>query len=198
MPIKKTLKDWKSVIIFAPFILLFAVFIRTYNLTSIPVFADEAIYIRWAQVMQAEPTLRFLPLSDGKQPLFMWTVIPFLKLFTDPLVAGRMVSVATGIGSLVGIFILSYILFKNKAVSLAASLIYAISPFTVFFDRMALVDSMLTFFGLWTIIFALLTAKFERLDTAMLTGFALGGAALTKSPSLFFALLIPSTILFFN
>jgi predicted membrane-bound mannosyltransferase len=132
MPIKKTIKNWKSVIFFSPIIITIAIFIRTYNLTSIPVFADEAIYIRWAQVMQAEPTLRFLPLSDGKQPLFMWTVIPFLKLFTDPLVAGRMVSVATGIGSLVGIFILSYVLFKNKTVSLAASLIYAISPFTVF------------------------------------------------------------------
>ena len=58
---------------------------RLYQLTLLPVFADEAIYIRWAQVMKAESTLRFLPLSDGKQPLFMWSVIPFFKLFSDQI-----------------------------------------------------------------------------------------------------------------
>jgi len=39
--------------------------LRLPNLTLQPIFADEAIYIRWAQVMRAESTLRFLPLSDG-------------------------------------------------------------------------------------------------------------------------------------
>jgi hypothetical protein len=198
MNLKKTLKDWKTVIIFTPIIIAIAVFLRAYNLNSIPVFADEAIYIRWAQVMKSEPTLRFLPLSDGKQPLFMWSIIPFLKIFEDPLVAGRVTSLTTGIGSTIGVLILTHILFKNKIVSLIAATIYAISPFTVFFDRMAMADSMLSFFGIWTLVFALITSRYERLDTAMLAGFALGGAALTKSPALFFALLIPTTILFFN
>ena len=63
--------------------------LRLPNLTFQPIFADEAIYIRWAQVMRAEPTLRFLPLFDGKTPLFMWAMIPFLKIFHDPLFAGR-------------------------------------------------------------------------------------------------------------
>ena len=68
-------------------------FTRLYHLTILPVFADEAIYVRWAQVMRAEETLRFLPLSDGKQPLFMWLIIPFFKMFSEPLFAGRFVSV---------------------------------------------------------------------------------------------------------
>ena len=67
--------------------------LRLPNLTLQPIFADEAIYIRWAQVMRAEPTLRFLSLSDGKTPLFMWAMIPFLKVFSDPLFAGRFLSV---------------------------------------------------------------------------------------------------------
>ncbi|MEK7112149.1 MAG: hypothetical protein AAB875_02375, partial [Patescibacteria group bacterium] len=82
---KKFLAKWKSSLILLLLILLFAIGIRLYNLNLIPVFVDEAIYIRWAQVMRAEPTLRFLPLSDGKQPLFMWLSIPFLKIFSDPL-----------------------------------------------------------------------------------------------------------------
>ena len=89
--------------IIASLAIIFLYFLlRVPNLTKIPVFVDEAIYIRWAQVMQNEPTLRFLPLSDGKQPLFMWLIIPALKVFSDPLVAGRMVSVLAGFGTLVG------------------------------------------------------------------------------------------------
>ena len=36
------------------------------HLTILPVFADEAIYIRWAQVMKAEETLRFFHFLTAK------------------------------------------------------------------------------------------------------------------------------------
>ena len=175
-------------------ILLLALFLRTYNIFSIPVFADEAIYIRWAQVMRAVSSLRFLPLSDGKQPLFMWVTIPFLKVITDPLVAGRAVSILSGVGTLVGVYLLTNRLF-GRVSALFASLSYAVSPFSVFFDRMALVDSMLAMFGVWSLYFGVLTSQTLRLDWAMLTGFALGGAYLTKSPGIFFLALLPSTLL---
>ncbi len=188
---KKIRKEWQSTIILGFLILLVALFLRIYNLTLLPVFADEAIYIRWAQVMRAEAGLRFLPLSDGKQPLFMWSMIPFFKLFNDPLFAGRFLSVVAGVVTLMGVFTATLILFGSKKKALLASFIYAIVPFSVFFDRMALVDSMLSMFGIWTLIFGILTAKTLRLDFAMLAGFSLGGALLTKSPALFFVLLLP-------
>ena len=186
-------KEWNKTVLVGFTIIILAFVLRLYNLNSLPIFVDEAIYVRWAQVMRAEQTLRFLPLSDGKQPLFMWSIIPFLKIFSDPLFAGRFLSVLTGIGTLVGIFVSSFYLFRSKKVALIASFIYAISPFSVFFDRMALVDSMLTMFGVWTFFFGVLTARTLRLDFAMLAGFALGGAMLTKSPALFFAILLPTT-----
>lgn len=192
---RETLKEWKLTIVLGLCIFTVALLLRLYNLTILPVFADEAIYIRWAQVMRNEPTLRFLPLSDGKQPLFMWSVIPFLKFFTDPLLAGRFVSVLTGVNTLIAVFLLSIFLFKSKKIALVASLFYAIVPFSVFFDRMALVDSLLTSFGVWTLFLGILAASFLRLDFALLAGFALGGGLLTKSPALFFALLLPTTIL---
>ena len=187
-------KNRKKEILIALFILSFAAFLRIYKLTYLPIFADEAIYIRWSQVMRAEPGLRFLPLSDGKQPLFMWVTIPFLKLIADPLFAARIVSALAGLGTLVGIFMLSYLLFKSRRAALFASFIYAISPFSVFFDKMALVDSMLSFFGVWTLVFSVITVKKVRLDAAMLSGFFLGGAILTKSPGIFFAILLPLTL----
>ena len=143
--------------------------------------------------MGAEPGLRFLPLSDGKQPLFMWVLMFLVRRFSDPLFIGRLTSVFYGLGTLIGIFALSFYLFKSRKVALIASFIYAISPYSLFFDRMALVDSMLAMFGVWTLFFGVVTAKTLKLDFAMLTGFALGGALLTKSPATFYAILLPTT-----
>lgn len=191
---KKLLKEnW---IFLLGFIAITAVYLsRLINLTIIPVFADEAIYIRWAQVMKSVETLRFLPLSDGKEPLFMWSIIPLFKFIADPLTAGRLISVVSGFGSLVGLYVLSYTIFKNKKAALLTSFIYAISPFTFFFDRLSLVDSMLSMFGIWTFIFSYLSIKYGRLDLAMIAGFFLGGAWLTKSSALFFALMLPTFLL---
>ena len=191
----RVIKKWWLFILGMMVIVGLFLFLRLYAITNLPVFVDEAIYIRWAQVMKAESTLRFLPLSDGKQPLYMWLVIPFLKFISDPLLAGRMISVFSGLGTLVGIGMVSWYLFKSKKVILITTLLWAISPYSVFFDKMALVDSLLTLFGIWTFYFAILTVNTIRLDFAMITGFLLGGALLTKSPALFFSILLPTTFL---
>ena len=193
---KKFLEEWRWTIVAGLGIFLLALGIRIYNLTILPVFVDEAIYIRWAQVMGAEPTLRFLPLSDGKQPLFMWILMFYVRRLADPLFAGRILSVASGIGTMLGIFAVSYLLFRNKFVSLFSTILYALSPITLFFDRLALVDSLLAMLGIWILFFGILTAKRRRLDLAMITGFLLGAALLTKSPAIFFVLLLPAAGIF--
>ncbi len=196
MNLKKIYEEWKWTIFFLVVIVVLGFGIRIFNLLSLPIFADEAIYVRWAQVMRAEATLRFLPLSDGKQPLFMWVMILFLKLISDPLFAGRLTSVFSGVGTIIGIFVASYLLFKSKKSSLIAALIYSIVPYAVFFDRMALADSMLTMFGVWTFTFGILLVQNLRLDVAMILGFVLGGALLTKSPALYFSLLLTTPVVF--
>src|SRR3990167_2577293 len=129
----------KDVILIAV-IFFIGIILRLYSLgTTLPVFGDEAIYVRWAQVMKAEETLRFLPLSDGKQPLFMWLVIPSLKLFSDPLFAGRFISVLSGLGIMIEMGLVSWLLFRSKQVAIITFFLIASSPFLVFFDRKALV-----------------------------------------------------------
>ncbi len=192
---KKFLRDWKWVILAGIVILSFGFALRVFHLTIIPVFADEAIYIRWSQIMASEPTLRFLPLSDGKQPFFMWILMFYVKHLHDPLFAGRLLSAVSGIGSMVGLFFLTYYIFKSKLAALFASILWAVSPITLFFDRMALVDAMLTCFGIWTLYMSLIVADTLRLDMAMILGFILGFAGLTKSPALFFAALIPVSVI---
>lgn len=194
----KIIKEWKWTVLALGVILLVAFILRFYNLTKLPIFADEAIYIRWAQVMKSEPTLRFLPLSDGKQPLSMWLMIPFLKFINDPLFAGRFLSILTGVGTVLGVFVLGYQFFNNKKTALVGSLIYSIVPFAIFFDRMALADSLLAMFGVWILAVGILLVKTLRLDVAMILGFLLGGALLTKSPALYFSLLLPTLVLLVN
>jgi len=196
MNLKKLFNEWKWLVLVLVIILFIGLGLRVCSLTILPIFADEAIYIRWAQVMRAESTLRFLPLSDGKQPLFMWLMIPLLKLIQDPLFAGRFLSVLTGMGTILGVFVASYLLFKSKKVALIASFVYSLVPLAVFFDKMALADSMLTMFGVWILAIGIVLVRTLRLDVAMILGFVLGGALLTKSPALYFSLLLPTLVLF--
>ena len=191
-------------------------FSRLQNLTSIPVFGDEAIYIRWSQIIQSEETLRFIPQTDGKQPLFMWLNAATLKLIDDPLMAGRLISVFSGFGLLLSLFFLTAIflnyesqetnifIFIKKSLdkyfypATLSTLIYVLLPFSFFFDRLALADTLLSFFGVLALIFSFLLAKYPRLDLSFILGFVLGLAWLTKSPAIYFIVLSFFTFLFFN
>jgi 4-amino-4-deoxy-L-arabinose transferase-like glycosyltransferase len=183
------------ILIFILSLIYFA--IRIPNLTYQPIFADEAIYVRWAQVMRAEPTLRFLPLSDGKTPLFMWGMIPLFKIFEDPLIAGRILSVFAGFGTMLGVLALGW-LFFNRKVGLWGAFLVVFTPYFFFFDRMALVDSMLSAFTIWGVFLALLLIKYPRFDLAMLLGYVMGAGFLTKTPAMFNIVTMPAAILTFN
>lgn len=161
---------------------------RLIRLTAIPVFCDEAIYLRWSQIIKSVETLRFIPLTDGKQPLFMWLTVPLFKIFSNPLFAGRFLSVLSGWGSLLTLFFLSEFLFTTK-IAILSSLIYLFLPLTFFFDRLALADNLLSFFGLLSLFLTLLLTKYPRFDLSMLLGLVLGLAWITKSPAVYFIVL---------
>src|SRR3989338_10679554 len=86
---------------------------RVISLLNVPIFTDEAIYIRWAQIGLNDPVHRYISLTDGKQPLLTWLMYPMLKIFSDPLFAGRFVSVLAGVGSAIGIYFVGKKLFNR-------------------------------------------------------------------------------------
>jgi len=130
---------------------------RLLNLTGLPIFNDEAIYLDWGVRMwnYHEP---FLSLYDGKPPLLMWVFGTVVNIFTDPLLAGRLVSVVAGGLTLTGIYVLSKELYDDK-IALAASAIYCLAPLFVFFDRQALMESAIAAMGVWTLILTLRLIK---------------------------------------
>lgn len=162
-------------------ILIFYFISRLVNLNSLPVFGDEAIYVRWAQIIKSVDTLRFIPLTDGKQPLYMWLNAVLLKFISDPLIAGRLISVFSGAGILVLLFLITN--------SLLAPILYLFVPFAFFFDRLATADNLLSFFGLFSLFLTLKLSKKPSWDTSMLLGGVLGLAWLTKSPAMYFIVL---------
>src|SRR5258708_29055975 len=90
-------------IIFAAAIIALFLITRFYNILSLPIFTDEAIYVRWAQIAKNDAAWRFISLTDGKQPMFVWIAMILVKFIHDPLLAGRLVSVGAGFISLVGL-----------------------------------------------------------------------------------------------
>lgn len=172
-------------------------FTRITNLLNIPIFTDEAIYIRWAQIGLADPVHRYISLTDGKQPLFIWLMYPFLKIFSDPLFAGRFVSVLSGVFAVVGIYLLARELFGKKA-AILSSVIYIFSPFTFLYDRLALYDSLLSGIGVWSLYLTVLLVKKIRLDLALLLGLTVGLGVLTKSSAWIFLFSMPLSLILFE
>lgn len=172
--------------------------IRTASLLSMPIFTDEAIYVRWAQIALNDASWRFISLTDGKQPMFVWITMIFMKFIEDPLVAGRLVSVFTGVFTLIGLWFLSFELFKNKKVSYLTTILYVFYPFAQVYDRMALMDSMVGTFSIWALYFSILLIRRVRLDIAYTLGFVIGGGALTKSSNFFSMYLLPFVFILFD
>lgn len=162
---------------------------RLINLKAFPIFSDEGIYINWAETAWRDASWRFISLTDGKQPLQTWGTIPFLKLFpNDALVAGRLFSVATGFTALVGMFTLCYYVLGKRAAYIG-SLLYIFTPYFIFYDRMALVDSAVNAGFIWILFFSFLLAHTIRLDVALLFGVVAGFSLLSKSSSRMFIML---------
>src|SRR3989344_1460446 len=129
---------------------------RLFNLDKFPIFSDEGIYIHWAKVAWHDASWRFISLTDGKQPLQTWGTIPFLKLFPDnALLAGRLFSVITGFAALIGMFTLLFYLF-NKKTAFVGCFICVFTPYFLFYDRMALVDSAVNAGFIWILFFSIL------------------------------------------
>lgn len=160
------------------------------NLTKLPIFVDEALYLRWGQIAGADATWRFISLTDGKQPLFTWAVVPFMHLFEDPLYGGRFVSVLCGLFTLLGVIYAGWLLLGKK-LALTAGLLTLLSPFLFFYNRFGVMEGMMIMFGVWVFNLSYLLARTNRLDVAMILGIWTGLALLVKSPALFYLLLIP-------
>lgn len=194
----KFLQKYKGEILLALGIIGIYLATRLILLGNLPIFTDEALYIRWAQIASQDSNWRFISLTDGKQPMYIWFGIFFLRIINDPIIAMRGVSVLCGFASLIGLWLLSYELFKSKKVAFFSSILYVAYPFSTVYDRMALYDSMVGAFAIFAIYFSILLVRKMRIDIAYTLGVILGGGMLTKSSANFSIILLPLTLILLN
>jgi hypothetical protein len=168
---------------------------RLVNLGLLPMVSDEGTYLSWGvralYSTSAEDWLASL--EDGKQPLLAWLMPPFLALIDDRLVAGRLVSVCTGLANLGLMVLLGRRLFSQTAGWIAGGL-YVVAPIALVHDRMALYDSLVATAALLVLLGALLWAERPDAGRTAFLGVGMGLALLTKLSALFFVALVPVAI----
>lgn len=166
---------------------------RLASLGTFPMFNDEAMYLRRARYF---PEMLPDTLINGKllQELFLALLI---HLPGDPLLLSRFLSVICGLGTLVAIFLIARLL-NHPHAGLLAGLLYTTAPMTVFFDRLALPDSMLTCVASFTLLLSItfIQTPHPSRKQAALLGALIGLASLVKMTGLFlFALPVLMTLL---
>lgn len=191
------MKYKKEIFFFALLVLVFF-FTRLYRLDSLPMFTDEAIYVRWAQIAKQDASWRFISLTDGKQPSFIWIAMIVMRLASDPLVGVRLVSVIAGFFTVIGLFFLGKEIFRKPWIGLISSLLYVIFPMSLVYDRMALYDSLVGTFTVWGLFIAIVLVRTLRLDVALILGMVAGSAVLTKTSGFFTIYLLPCLFLLFD
>lgn len=162
---------------------------RLISLTRLPIFNDEAIYLDWGWREVNIKGQMFYSLFDAKQPLLMWFFGLSQKVFSDPLLAGRLVSVVTGYLTLWGLYCLGKKYFSRKT-GLIAGLFYTVIPIFLLYDRQALMENAIACVGVWTIYFFLKLYQENKVKDAVILGIVLGLGFFIKSSGLIFFLTI--------
>lgn len=184
----------KSYFLIYSLILLFILILHLVKLTALPVFADESIYIRWAQlIIDDTKQYLFFPLNDGKTPIFIWLLVPFQFIFSDQLFAGRFLAILTGIFQIIIIGKIIKELEFEKMFQYIGMLLTGLLPYWFFHHHLALMDGLLTLFlSLATWQTLKLIKKPNSKKTIFFIGLSFGLAMLTKIPALLF---IPSLLI---
>lgn len=192
----KKWSPWEIVLLLFSVALFLAT--RLYHLQSRfwPIFTDEAIYVRWAQQGFFEPVFRLTSLSDGKQPLFIWLITILMQVVGNPLMAGRLVSVGSGLITLAGLYFLSKELFKRRLTALVAIFLYTLFPLALIHNRYALYESLVGAIFIWSVYLSVLLAKNLKTETAFELGLVLGAGILTKTSGFVSFYLVPTTLIF--
>lgn len=161
-------------------ILMIAAGARFGNLLALPSFIDESGHIAWA----TDPDFTFAMLTPIGKVLGFLVFYPTARWSPDPLFATRALVALLGLVTIAGLYLAVRRLAGRPAAALAAA-IWALLPYIVWHDRMALHDPLVSFFLIWAIVFFLAFLQREnRRGMLLLAGLFTGFAVATKITAL--------------
>ncbi len=174
------------------FPVLFFLMLRILFLTSLPIVNDESMYLHWGNDFITFWSNPSMPLSlQGKQALTALTLGIAQTMPIDPLVAGRLASIVC---SLIGLWAFIRVATKvlHNTYAVFATLLLSSSPLLLFFDRLALPDSIVAASYMCALYLWLLLTEKPTLKMSILLGITIAIGWWYKSTAL---LIIPSIIL---
>lgn len=153
----------------------------------------------------------FVSVKEPKPPLHIWLLALFLHAVSDPLRAGRLLSVAAGAATVLAVFPLGRLLTrlgdpasaqrdrKGAGYGAASAMLVATCPYLAFYDRLALADGLVVLAG---VIVAWLSLRLARTASeppgpqspakvGLVLGLALGLAMLTRQSFSYVLWLLP-------
>lgn len=149
--------------------------LRLFHIRQRPIFNDEAIFIRWAQLVREHPARLFeITLQDPKPPLHTALLAIFVRAGNDPVLAGRVISAVIGMLTVFAFAAVAYELEKRSEAAVIAAILAATCPFLAFHQRLATADAL---FVLESLVAVWLTLR----GSTLLAGTALGAALETRS-----------------
>jgi 4-amino-4-deoxy-L-arabinose transferase-like glycosyltransferase len=119
------------------------------HLMALPVFEDEGSQLRliW-RILDAGEWLQ--PLSDGK-PLEAWLMVPMAWLTPHPLAAIRALHVFAGMSGALLTYRLA-LKVGDRWTAFTSGALFAICPFVVYLQRLALSDILMCTAGIWVLL----------------------------------------------
>lgn len=93
--------------------------------------------------------------DDYKPALYVYFVIPFIKLFDLTILAVRLPSAIFGILTVLGVFFLTKEIFKKNDIALLSSFLLVISPWHIQFSRIAFESNVGLAFNVFSVLFFL-------------------------------------------
>lgn len=165
---------------------------HAYNMFNYPLYlGDEGIYVEqaWAVLRQARlsPYTYFYDHAPaGWLLISLWELLlprQFLS-FGMAVNSGRVLMLLLHVASTYFLYRITKRLSGSDLAAFGAAIIFSISPLALFYQRMVLLDNIMTFWVLLSLYFAL--APGGRLVTLLASGSAFGIALLTKENAVFF------------
>ncbi|MBI5930241.1 MAG: glycosyltransferase family 39 protein [Chloroflexi bacterium] len=153
-------------------------FSRAHQIMALAVFVDESLHILRAQMVFdfKDATASILP---GKLLLYYYLGLYHPHNVGVAWLSREAMALLAPLGATLT-FALARQLFHRWSIGLLAVILYALSPFMLFFERMALSDTLTMIFGLSLALVSLRLARHPSRSNAVLTGGLFGFALLAK------------------
>ena len=156
---------------------------RTVNLLGMDPFIDEAAALDWPlrlYDLTAPHTWILSVLVDGRPPLYLWLVVPFGAVIDNGILAGRLVAALADVACVVALYVLGREI-SSRMVGASAAILWALSPISIFFARIAVDDSLLTLMAVLATLASIRLARRPTVTAGALCGLSLALTVLVKT-----------------